>query len=45
VGVAVDNTVMKKILDIQKLKANEKEQVFALIDAFLKQTKIQSVMQ
>jgi transcriptional regulator with XRE-family HTH domain len=41
----LDNTVMKKILDIQKLKASEKEHVFALLDAFLKQNKIQSVMQ
>jgi len=41
----LDNAVVKKILDIQKLKPNEKDHVFALLDAFLKQTKIQSVMQ
>lgn len=41
----LDKAVMKKILDIQKLKPNDKEHVFALLDAFLKQTKIQSVMQ
>lgn len=40
----LDKAVVKKILDIQKLKSNEKEHVFALLDAFLKQTKIQSIM-
>jgi len=40
----LDKAILNKILDIQKLKANEKEHVFALLDAFLKQTKIQGIM-
>lgn len=40
----LDNAVVKKILDIQKLKPNDKHHVFALLDAFLKQTKIQCIM-
>lgn len=41
----LEKAVVNKILDIQKLKPNDKEHVFALLDAFLKQRKIQSVMQ
>jgi transcriptional regulator with XRE-family HTH domain len=40
----LDKNITKKILDIQKLKDEEKSHVFALLDAFLKQTKIQSIM-
>lgn len=40
----LDKSIVNKILDIQKLKPNDKEHVFALLDAFLKQTKIQSIM-
>lgn len=41
----LDADVIKKIQEIQKLKPEDKNHVFALLDAFLKQTKIQSVMQ
>jgi len=40
----LDKNITKKILDIQKLKDEERSHVFALLDAFLKQTKIQSIM-
>lgn len=42
--VLLEKTVLDKILDIQKLKPQEKDHVFALLDAFLKQTKIQSIL-
>lgn len=41
----LDADVIKKIQEIQKLKPEDKSHVFALLDAFLKQTKIQSLMQ
>jgi len=40
----LDKTVVNKILDIQGLKEDDKNHVFALLDAFLKHTKIQSIM-
>ena len=42
--VLLEKTVLDKILDIQKLKPQEKDHVFALLDAFIKQTKIQSIL-
>ena len=40
----LEKNVIAKILDIQKLKENDKQHVFALLDAFLKQTKLQGIM-
>lgn len=42
--VLLEKNVVAKILDIQKLKENDKQHVFALLDAFLKQTKLQAIM-
>ena len=42
--VLLEKNIVNKILDIQKLKPQEKDTVFALLDAFLKQTKIQSIL-
>lgn len=42
--VLLDKNIVAKILDIQKLKENDRQHVFALLDAFLKQTKLQSIM-
>ncbi|MGN7707952.1 helix-turn-helix domain-containing protein [Chryseobacterium sp. D764] len=42
--VLLEKNIVSKILDIQKLKENDKQHVFALLDAFLKQTKLQSIM-
>jgi transcriptional regulator with XRE-family HTH domain len=42
--VPLEKNIVDKILDIQKLKPQEKDHVFALLDAFLKQTKIQSIL-
>ena len=40
--VLLEKSIVSKILDIQKLKENDRQHVFALLDAFLKQTKLQS---
>jgi transcriptional regulator with XRE-family HTH domain len=40
----LEKSIVNRVLDIQKLKENEKQHVFALLDAFLKQTKLQSIM-
>ena len=42
--ILLENSIVNKILDIQKLKENDKQHVFALLDAFIKQTKFQSIM-
>ncbi|RXM49615.1 hypothetical protein BOQ64_22850 [Chryseobacterium sp. CH25] len=41
--ILMDKNIVAKILDIQKLKENDRQHVFALLDAFLKQTKLQSI--
>ncbi len=40
----VDNDTLKRLKDIQMMSAENKEHVFALLDAFIKQTKLQSIM-
>ncbi|WP_228407880.1 helix-turn-helix domain-containing protein [Chryseobacterium sp. OV279] len=42
--VLLEKNIVSKILDIQKLKENDRQHVFDLLDAFLKQTKLQSIM-
>ncbi|ATN06403.1 transcriptional regulator [Chryseobacterium indologenes] len=42
--ILLDKNIVAKILDIQKLKENHRQHVFALLDAFLKQTKLQSIL-
>ena len=42
--ILLDKSIVAKILDIQKLKENDRQHVFALLDAFLKQTKLQSIL-
>jgi transcriptional regulator with XRE-family HTH domain len=42
--VLLEKSIVNRVLDIQKLKENEKQHVFALLDAFIKQTKFQSIM-
>ena len=42
--VLLEKTIVNRVLDIQKLKESEKQLVFALLDAFIKQTKFQSIM-
>lgn len=42
--ILLENSIVNKILDIQKLKENDKQHVFALLDAFIKQTKLQSIL-
>src|SRR5690606_14306213 len=43
--ILLEKNVVNKILDIQKLKESDKQHVFALLDAFIKQTKLQSIIQ
>jgi transcriptional regulator with XRE-family HTH domain len=40
--ILLDKNIVAKILDIQKLKENDRQHVFALLDGFLKQTKLQN---
>lgn len=47
--VGVTNTLLKtntvkRILDMQDLKDEDKKRVFALLDAFLKQTKVTAII-
>jgi transcriptional regulator with XRE-family HTH domain len=42
--VLLEKNIVSRVLDIQKLKENDKQHVFALLDAFLKQTKLQAIM-
>lgn len=42
--ILMDKNIVSKILDIQKLKENDRQHIFALIDAFLKQIKLQSIL-
>ncbi|QIX83314.1 XRE family transcriptional regulator [Chryseobacterium indologenes] len=42
--IPLDKNIVSKILDIQKLKENDRQHVFVLLDAFLKQTKLQSIL-
>lgn len=42
--VLLEKSIVNRVLDIQQLKDNEKQHVFALLDAFLKQTKLQTIM-
>lgn len=41
----LDKAVVKRVLDIQQLKEEDQSHVFALLDAFIKQTKLQGVLQ
>ena len=42
--IALEKALLKKITDIQKLPDDKKNVVMTLIDTFLKQTKLQSIM-
>lgn len=39
-----DTSVVNRILDIQKLQDVDKQHVFALLDAFIKQTKMKAIL-
>ena len=41
---ALDKSIIKRVLDIQKLNLQDRSHVFALLDAFIKQTKFQSII-
>jgi len=40
----LETNIVNRILDIQKLKEQEKQHVFALLDPFLKQAKLKAIM-
>lgn len=40
----LEKDLLKKIIDIQKLPEDKKNVVMELLDSFLKQTKLQSIM-
>lgn len=41
----VDEETLKRLKDIQAMSPENKNHVFALLDAFIKQTKLQGIMQ
>jgi transcriptional regulator with XRE-family HTH domain len=41
----VDKETLKRLKDIQAMSPENKNHVFALLDAFIKQTKLQGIMQ
>ena len=42
--VLLEKSIVNRVLDIQKLKENDKQHVFVLLDAFIKQTKLQGIL-
>ncbi|EOG6896229.1 helix-turn-helix domain-containing protein [Flavobacterium psychrophilum] len=42
--ILLDKLIVDKVLDIQKLKEDDKNHVFALFDAFLQNTKMQAIL-
>ena len=40
----IDEETLKRLKEIQKLSPENKSHVFALLDAFIKQTKLQAIM-
>jgi transcriptional regulator with XRE-family HTH domain len=40
----IDKETLKRLKEIQKLSSENKSHVFALLDAFIKQTKLQSIL-
>ncbi|MEZ4913580.1 MAG: helix-turn-helix transcriptional regulator [Chitinophagales bacterium] len=42
--VLLEKSIINRVLDIQKLKESEKQHVFALLDAFLKQAKLHAIL-
>lgn len=40
----VDKETLKRLKDIQRLSSEQKSHVFALLDAFIKQTKLQGIL-
>jgi hypothetical protein len=40
----LEKSLFRKVSDIQKLPDDKRQVVMALLDAFLKQTKLQSIM-
>lgn len=42
--VLLEKSIVNRVLDIQKLKEDDKQHVFALLDAFIKQRKLQAII-
>lgn len=40
----IDEDTLKRLKEVQKLSPQDKEHVFALLDAFIKQTKLKAIM-
>jgi len=41
----LDKKMIQRIQEVSKMEATDKEHVFAMLDAFIKQTKLQSMLQ
>ena len=42
--VLLEKSIVNRVLDIQKLKEDDKQHVFVLLDAFIKQRKLQAII-
>jgi len=42
--ILLDKNIVNRVLDIQKLNEEDKKHVFALLDAFIKQRKLQAIL-
>ena len=42
--VLLERGIVSRILDIQRLKETDRDHVFALLDAFIKQTKLKEIL-
>ena len=42
--ILLKKSIVNRVLDIQKLNQNDKQHVFALLDAFIKQAKLQGII-
>ncbi len=42
--ILLEKSIVNRVLDIQKLKEDDKKHVFALLDAFIKQRKLQAII-
>lgn len=42
--ILLDKNIVNRVLDIQRLNEEDKKHVFALLDAFIKQRKLQAIL-
>lgn len=45
IDLEIDKKMIERIQEVTKMKPKDKEHVFAMLDTFIKQTKLQNVLQ